>query len=76
VQEILAGWLLRDVARSRLEPALRKLQQGHEPATPLDGPGVGNDERNVVPIDGAVVDGLLRWARLDARVPYVVKSIR
>lgn len=66
-QEILAGWLLRDVARARLEPALRQLQ--HDDESPA------SETAEAHTITHTIVDALLRWASLDVRaLHYEVKS--
>jgi tRNA (guanosine-2'-O-)-methyltransferase len=82
-QEILARWLLRDVARTQLEPALRQLQPSAHAmdAASRDGgarqDGTDDSEAAMCPssetgdrrcsIDAAVIDCLLCWARLDVR---------
>lgn len=85
-QEILAGWLLRDVGRTQLEPALRQLQHSARAVTAASGDGgLRQDGRDdpvqVIPsspkigdegcsIDAEAVDSLLRWARLDVRATH------
>ena len=66
-QEILAGWLLRDVARARLEPALRQLQHDDQAPAP--------ETAGAHTITRTAVDALLRWASIDVRaLHYAVKS--